>query len=97
MIIATRMFPHPMTKGYENRPFGVIEEFNGTQVKNLRHLAELLRDCDDEFVRLEMADRSEALVFRNAELKAATEEILSDEGIRYQASDALRDVWEKKD
>jgi S1-C subfamily serine protease len=63
VIIATRMFPHPMTKGYENRPFGVVAEMNGTKVKNLRHLAELLRACDEEFVRLEMADRSEALCF----------------------------------
>lgn len=93
VIIATRMFPHPMTKGYENRPFGVVEEMNGTKVKNLRHLAELLRDCEDQFVRLKMSDRSEALVFKSAELQSATEEILSDEGIRYQASDSLRDVW----
>jgi S1-C subfamily serine protease len=96
VVVATRMFPHPLVKGYENRPFGVIEKLNGKQVKNLRHLAELLRDCDEEFVRLEMGDRSEALVFRSAEIKSATEEILSDEGIRYQASEALRDVWDKK-
>jgi S1-C subfamily serine protease len=95
VIIATRMFPHPMTKGYENRPFGVVQEMNGTKVKNLRHLAELLRDCEDEFVRLEMSDRSESLVFRRDELKATTEEILSDEGIRYQSSEALRDVWKE--
>ena len=89
------MFPHPLVKGYENRPFGVIKKVNGTQVKNLRHLAELLRNGDEQFVRLEMGDRSEALVFRRDELKTVTEEILSDEGIRYQASEALRDVWAK--
>lgn len=96
VIVATRMFPHPMIKGYENRPFGVVEKVNGTKVKNLRHLAELLRDSEDEFIRLEMSDRSEALVFRREELAAATEDILSDEGIRYQASDSLRDVWQDK-
>jgi S1-C subfamily serine protease len=95
VIVATRMFPHPIIKGYENRPFGVVKKMNGNEVQNLRHLAKLLRDCDDEYVRLEMGDRSEALVFRSAELKSATEEILSDEGIRYQASDALRDVWQE--
>jgi hypothetical protein len=42
-----------------------------------------------------MSDRSEALVFRRDELEAATKEILSDEGIRYQASEGLRSVWEK--
>ena len=93
-IIATRMFPHPITKGYDNRPLGVIGKMNGEEVKNLRHLAELLRDCNDEFVRFEMADRSESLVFRREEIaRRRPSEILTDEGIRYQASESLRDVW----
>jgi hypothetical protein len=93
VMIATRLFPHPITKGYDNRPLGVIGSVNGTEVKSLRQLAELLRDCKDDYVRLEMADRSESLVFRTSELKESTETILTDEGIRYQASDSLRDVW----
>jgi hypothetical protein len=93
VVIATRMFPHSIIKGYDNRPLGVIANLNGKQVKNLRCLAELLRDNDDEFVRFEMSDRSETLVFRRAELQNATEEILSDEGIRYQASDSVRDIF----
>jgi hypothetical protein len=95
VIIATRLFPHPITKGYDNRPLGVIDKLNGVEVKNLKHLAELLRDCKDEYVRLEMADRSESLVFKRDELKNSTEQILTDEGIRYQASESLRDVVEE--
>ncbi len=94
VVIATRMFPHRTIKGYDNRPLGVIAKLNGKSVKNLRSLAELLRDNKDEFLRFEMADRSDALVFRRSELEAATEEILSNEGIRYQASDSLRDILE---
>jgi S1-C subfamily serine protease len=97
VVIATRMFPHPIIKGYDNRPLGVVEKFNGKQVKNLRALAEMLRDCDEEFARFEMSDRSESIVFNRAELEAATEEILSNEGIRYQASAALRDLWEDEE
>ncbi len=96
VVISSRLFPHPITKGYDNRPFGVIGTVNGTKIKNLRQLAELLRDNKDEFIRFEMADRSESFVFRNDELKKATEEVLVDEGIRYQASQALRDVWEPR-
>ena len=95
--MATRMFPHPSIKGYDNRPLGVIEKLNGKPVKNLRGLAEMIRDSKDEFLRFEMAERSEALVFKRAEMEAATEEILSNEGIRYQSSDSLKDVFEKKD
>ena len=97
VVIATRMFPHPSIKGYDNRPLGVIKKLNGKPVKNLKALAEMLRDSKDEFLRFEMADRSETLVFRRSEIEAATEEILSSEGIRYQASDSLRDVVERKE
>jgi S1-C subfamily serine protease len=93
VVIASKLFPHPITKGYDNRPFGVVGTVNGTKVKNLRHLAELLRDNKEEFIRFEMADRSESFVFRADQLKKATEEVLVDEGIRYQASPSLRDVW----
>ena len=57
----------------------------------------MLRDSKDEFLRFEMADRSESLVFKRTEMEAATEEILSNEGIRYQSSDSLNDVLDKKD
>jgi S1-C subfamily serine protease len=97
VVIATRMFPHPIIKGYDNRPLGVVENFNGKQVKNLRALAEMLRDCDEEFARFEMSDRSESIVFNREDLEAATEEILSNEGIRYQASAALRDLWDDEE
>jgi hypothetical protein len=87
------MFPHPIAKGYDNRPFAMIARVNGTEIKNLRQLAELLRDADGEFLRFEMADRNESLVFRTKDIKEATDQILEDEGIRYRASDSLRDVW----
>jgi hypothetical protein len=94
VLIATRLFPHPITKGYDNRPLGVIASVNGVPVKNLRQMAELLLDSTDEYIRFEMADRSESLVFRRDELEASTDQILTDEGIRYQASDGLRDLFE---
>jgi S1-C subfamily serine protease len=94
VVIATRMFPHPIIKGYDNRPLGVIAKLNGVEVKNLRHLAELLEKNTDEYLQFETADRNESLVFRRQELADATEQILEDEGIRYQASEDLRDVFE---
>jgi hypothetical protein len=66
---------------------------NGKEIKNLEQLAEVLRDNDDEFLRFETADRNESLVFRTSEIKDSTEQILVDEGIRYQASEELREIW----
>jgi len=58
-------------------------------------LVELLRDAKGEFVTVECAGPVERLVFRRAEIAAATEEILSDEGNRKQCSDVLEAVWHK--
>lgn len=96
VVIATRMFPDKSIKGYDNRPFGVIATLNEKPVKSLRSLAEMLRDSKDEFLRFGMADRSESLVFRRKEMESLTDEILSNEGIRYQASKGLRDLFEKQ-
>jgi hypothetical protein len=66
-------------------------------VKNLRHLVELLRDSKDEFIKIELEHRgAETLVFPRKELIAATEEILSDNGVRAQASPELLAVWAAK-
>jgi hypothetical protein len=69
---------------------------NDQAVKNLRHFVELLRDCEDEFIVFEFAGEAETLVFRRQDLADSTEDILADEGIRYQYSKDLADVWEKQ-
>jgi S1-C subfamily serine protease len=95
VLIATRLFPHPITKGYDNRPLAVIDNVNGKKIKNLKQLAEVLRDNDDGYLRFETADRNESLVFRTSDIKESTEQILVDEGIRYQASEGLRKILEE--
>ncbi|WP_425399494.1 trypsin-like peptidase domain-containing protein [Aeoliella sp.] len=94
VMIATRMFPHRITQGYSNQPFAVIEHVNGTPVKSLKHMAELLRDSEDEFLEFGIDGQGETMVFRRKELEDVSEEILVDEGIRYRASKSLRSVWD---
>jgi hypothetical protein len=94
VVIATRNFPHPLTKGYEDRVMGVVESVNGQAVRNLRHLAELLRDSQEEYLIFDIAGRGESFVFTRTAMRDSTEDILVDEGIRYQASESLRDIWE---
>ena len=44
-----------------------------------------------------MASRgSETLVFNHKEMLAATDDILADNGIRSQGSEAIMDVWKGK-
>ena len=91
------MFPHRIGKGYDNPFSKVVKEINGVQVKNLRHLVECLRDSKEKFTTIRFDDKaSETIVFNHQEALKATEEILSDNGIRQQASDDLTAVWSKK-
>jgi S1-C subfamily serine protease len=90
------LLPHRTSKGYSPSPFTVVTHVNGTAVKNLRHLVELLRDAKDEFITVDLAGASPPLVFRRDEILKATDDILSDEGIRKQYSDDLEDVWHQK-
>lgn len=96
-LVVFRMLPHRVTKGYGNLPFGVIDKINETKVKNLKHLVELLRDCEDEYITYEVAGNYETVVFRTSDMEDTTEEVLSDEGIRYQFSKDLEPVWEAEE
>ena len=71
---------------------------NGVQVKNLRHLVEILRDNQDEQISFKFASSGvlthETMVFNRTELIDATAKILDENGIRYPYSADLRTVWE---
>jgi S1-C subfamily serine protease len=93
------MFSHKITKGYNSKAsgMGIVSHVNDVPVKNLVHLVELLRDNTNQFVTLRFANtQSERLVFDKKEIETATEDILSENGIRAQCSDDLKEVWEKK-
>ncbi len=91
------MFPHKIAKGYDNPLTKVVKEINGVPVKNLRHLVELLRDSKEKFTIIRFDDKaSETIVFNHQEALKATDEILSDNGVRQQASDDLIAVWSMK-
>jgi S1-C subfamily serine protease len=96
VVIASPIFSHRITKGYQPATLQVVKSVNGTPVKNLPHLVELLRDAEGEYLELRFVDReTEAIVFRRQELVDCSEEILTDNGIRKQYSDDLKKIWEK--
>ena len=96
VVVSSPMFPHKLSKGYSNPFSKVIKSVNGTPIKNLKHLVETLRDCKDPFVAIDFDDKaSETIVLDRAAAEAATEEILTDNGVRRQTSDDLADVWKQ--
>lgn len=97
VVIPSAMFPHKTSKGYGSPMGAVVKTVNGTPVKSLAHLVELLRDLKDEFVTFEFEGRlGEALVFRREELLNATEQILTDNGVRAQGSVDMLKIWQAK-
>ncbi len=75
----------------------MVYSVNGTPVKSLQHLVALLRDLKDSFVTLEFAAKGgEALVFSRQALAGATDDILTDNGVRAQGSPDMLTVWQAK-
>jgi S1-C subfamily serine protease len=97
VLIPSPLFPHPLAKGYDDPTGAIVQSVNGTRVRSLAHLVTLLRDLKDEYVTLDFDNRaSEAMVFPRAQMIAATEAILTDNGVRAQGSPDMMKVWEGK-
>jgi S1-C subfamily serine protease len=97
VIVASPLFPHALSKGYGNPSGEIVKSVNGTPVKSLAQLVALLRDLKDEFVSIDFDNMTgEALVFPRAPTVAATEEILTDNGVRAQGSADMMKIWQGK-
>jgi S1-C subfamily serine protease len=97
VVVSAPMFPHKISKGYSNPMTKIVKTVNGIAIKNLKHLVELLRDTKDKYIIIEFDDRaSETMVFDREEVTQATEDILSDNGVRQQFSEDLAPIWKKK-
>lgn len=97
VMLASPLLPHTLTKGYDAGPFSVVGTVNGTTIRSLPHLVEVLRDLKDEYVIFEFADHgTETLVFKRADLLAAQDEILEDNGIRNLCSSDLEKIWKSE-
>jgi hypothetical protein len=97
VVIASPFFPHKLAQGYGNPRSEVVQAVNGIPVKNLGHLVEILRDSKDEFITIECNNRfGETMIFPRAQLLAATDEILTDNGVRSQGSPDTLAVWNAK-
>ncbi|HEY4414270.1 MAG TPA: trypsin-like peptidase domain-containing protein [Verrucomicrobiae bacterium] len=94
VVVSSPFFPHKLAQGYDNPRSNVVKSINGIAVKNLAHLVEILRDTKDEFIVIEYDTRfAETMVFPRAQLLAATDDILTDNGVRSQGSPDTLAIW----
>jgi S1-C subfamily serine protease len=98
VIVCSPMFPHSITKGYDDPNGSVVSEVDGVPVKNFQHFVEILRDGKEAHVSFKFAKMTnrgqEHLVFERGAMLAATEDILKEFGIRYPYSDDIRSFWD---
>jgi S1-C subfamily serine protease len=96
VVIASPFFPHKLAIGYSNPTGSVVYSINGTRIRSLKHLVEVLRDLKGPFVTIEFDQKGgEALVFPREQTLKATDDILNDAGVRAQGSPELLSVWQQ--
>jgi hypothetical protein len=97
VVVSSPFFPHKLANGYSNPAGSVVYAINGTRIRSLRHLVGFLRDLKDPFITIEFDQKGgEALVFSRQAIMAATDEILTDNGVRAQGSPDTLAVWQGK-
>ncbi|HXC98067.1 MAG TPA: trypsin-like peptidase domain-containing protein [Verrucomicrobiae bacterium] len=97
VVVTSPFFPHKLSKGYSEPYAQVVKSVNGIPIRNLGHLVQVLRDATDKYVIIEFDGKiDEALVFPREEMAAATDEILTDNGIRAQGSADTLAIWNAK-
>jgi len=97
VVIASPFFPHKLDEGYGDPRFQVVKKVNGIPIKNLNHLVEILRDAKDAFVTIECNTRyGETMIFPREQMLAATDGILTDNGVRSQGSPDTLAIWNAK-
>jgi S1-C subfamily serine protease len=95
VVVSSPFFPHKLATGYSNPMGHVVSRINGAPVQSLAQLVGLLRDLKDDFVQIEFdQEGGESLVFPRAQMETATEEILTDNGVRAQGSADTLAVWQ---
>jgi hypothetical protein len=96
VIVASSMFSHKITKGYDNPFTQVVSHVNGVAVKNFLHLVEVIRNLSDPYIEFTFAGHhAETTIFRKEAMEAATEDVLSENGIRFQYSEDVAEIWRK--
>jgi hypothetical protein len=96
VVIAAPFFPNRLVEGYGNHTGTVVDSINGTHIASLAQLVTVLRDLKSEYVTIDFEGRGiESLVFPRAALAAATQEVLTDNGIRAQGSPDMLAIWQE--
>ncbi|CAM6052277.1 unnamed protein product [Sphagnum compactum] len=89
LVVVCQVLVADINIGYEDIVNTQVLAFNGTPVRNLKHLANMVETCDGQFLRFDL-EYQQIVVLEAAAAKAATPEILFTHCIPSAMSDDLK-------
>ncbi|KAL5747253.1 hypothetical protein ACOSP7_024253 [Xanthoceras sorbifolium] len=89
LVVVSQVLVADINIGYEDIVNTQVLAFNGKPVKNLKSLAKMVENCDDEFLKFEL-EYDQIVVLRSKTAKAATLDILATHCIPSAMSDDLK-------
>ncbi|KAL2243975.1 UNVERIFIED_CONTAM: Protease Do-like 9 [Sesamum indicum] len=89
IVVVSQVLVADINIGYEDIVNTQVHAFNGKPVKNLKSLAHMVENCDDEYLKFDL-EYQQIVVLRTKNAKAATLDILSTHCIPSAMSDDLK-------
>lgn len=89
LVVISQVLVADINIGYEDIVNTQVLAFNGVHVKNLRHLADMVENCEDEFLRFDL-EYQQIVVLATKKSKEATPDILATHCIPSAISDDLK-------
>ncbi|KAL5200361.1 hypothetical protein ABZP36_021564 [Zizania latifolia] len=89
LVVVSQVLVADINIGYEEIVNIQVLAFNDKPVKNLKHLATMVEDCNEEFLKFDM-DYDQVVVLETKTAKAATQDILTTHCIPSAMSEDLK-------
>lgn len=91
VVVLNQVLACEATLGYEDQHNLQVLRFNGAEVRNLRHLAEMAAACTEPYMRFDL-EYNEVLVLSTEQVRQSTPEVLRVHSIPAQSSKDLLDA-----
>ncbi|CAN6214445.1 unnamed protein product [Urochloa humidicola] len=89
LVVVSQVLVSDINIGYEDIVNIQVRSFNGTPVKNLKHLATMVEECSEPFLKFDL-DYDQLVVLETKTAKAATQDILTTHCIPSAMSEDLK-------
>ena len=85
--IHTYIYTH-IHKGYHDLMHGILHKINDIEIENVKHVSEIVDECQDEFIRMQIGENTLCVLNVN-KIKQTKQELLNDNNITNDRSDNL--------